>query len=93
MATWNELANKVLSKEDVQRIDEMKNHAELEDNSSLIREVLWRSWEKTSFAIKHNIKDTSEEYILNTSLELLVEIYKGLDYQAVMNKLDYAIKE
>jgi len=88
MVTWNELAKEVFSAEDNKRISEICKRVELPNNNDIIREVLMTAWALTRLS---DGKDAygREEWILNGSLELLVDLYKDIDFQEVMNKLQY----
>ena len=57
-------------------------HAEI-DTDSPFREVLFRAWEETRMYKDH--KDATADWILNASLELLIDLYTGVDFVKVMN--------
>jgi len=87
MATWNELAKKVFSAKDNKRIVKMSERAEC-SKDSIKREVLMTAWALTRLSDGKEAYGR-EEWVLNTSLELLVDLYKDIDFQEVMNKLQY----
>jgi len=89
-SSWDELGKKVLSKKQQDRIKRMIAYSEMDlDGNSPFKEVLFRSWTSTRMG-KDDIKNhPSEDWILNASLDLLVSLYKDVDFDKVMDKLDY----
>jgi len=88
MTTWNKLAKEVFSTEDNKRITEISKKVELPNNDNITREVLMTAWELTRLSDGKNAYG-HEEWVLNASLELLVDLYKDINFQEVMNKLQY----
>jgi len=89
--TWNDLAKKVFSKEDKERIVEFAQRAET-NSDNCTREVLMTAWQYTKFGEGENAyEDNIEDWILDGSLETLISVYKDVEFQKVMDKLNYYI--
>jgi len=89
-SSWEELGKKVLSKKQQDRIKRMVAHSELDlDGHSPFREVLFRSWIYTDMGKGDVNNHPSEDWILGSRLQTLVDIYKDVDFDKVMDKLDY----
>lgn len=89
-SSWDELAKRVLSKKQQNRIKKMLAHAEVDlDGNSPFKEVLYRSWTSTSMG-KNDVKNhPSEDWILEANIDLLESLYKEVNFDEVMDKLDY----
>jgi len=84
---WNNLGKAVLSKKDMKRIKSMSNRAEM-PLDDLVREVLMSSWVETRMA--KNTSNPSEQWLLEASLKLMTELYSEINFNKVMDRLDYS---